>query len=98
MIYLNQTTAGDIACYVYEHAVETASMGVGRKWLEEVLPHYYAPSSRQRTLERGSIPPPMSADEDVDLDSPPFAPPELNEFAARGFARRNRWVASGRER
>jgi hypothetical protein len=27
----------------------------------------------------------------VDLESPDFVPAELNEFAARGFERRNRW-------
>ena len=40
----------------------------------------------------------MSADEDVQLDSPPFTPPELKDFAARGFVRRNRWVAGGPKR
>jgi hypothetical protein len=98
MIYVNHTTTGDVACYVYEHAGETASIGVQRKWLEEVLPHYYAPSSRQRVLERLSIPPPMSADEDVELDSPPFTPQGLRDFAGRGFVRKNRWLASERKR
>jgi hypothetical protein len=33
----------------------------------------------------------------IALESPPFTPPELNDFAARGFVRRNRWTASGPE-
>jgi|HubBroStandDraft_1064217.scaffolds.fasta_scaffold522887_2 hypothetical protein len=98
MIYVTNTTTSAVDCYVYESSVERASTGVERKWLEEVLPHYFAPASRQRTLDSSSMPPAMLADADVDLDSPPFTPCELTEFAARGFARRNRWAAGERKR
>jgi hypothetical protein len=97
MNYITQTLSST-DCYVYEHAPSTASVGVERKWIEEVLPHFYAPSSRQRVLEAVSIPPSRLADEEVGLESPPFTPPELNDFAAQGFVRRNRWTASGPKR
>jgi hypothetical protein len=96
MIYVTDTTSSVPAC-AYEIAGKTASAEVERKWLEEVLPHFLATASRQRVLE-ATIPPPMLVDEDVELESPPFTPTELTEFAARGFQRRNRWVASGRKR
>lgn len=35
----------------------------------------------------GSLPKPL----DYALDSPDSVPPELRDFAARGFERRNRW-------
>lgn len=55
-----------------------------------ILPHFYAPSTRQRTLE-SIAPPPMAIEADVELDSPAFTPAALREFQAGGFVRRNRW-------
>jgi hypothetical protein len=97
MIYLTQTIS-HMDCYAYDTTGLTPSSGVERKWREEVLPHFYAPASRQRALEPLSIPPPMLSDEEVALDSPPFTPPELTDLAARGFVRRNRWAATGPKR
>lgn len=51
--------------------------------------HAPAPPSPAAALdmETASLPPTMSMDGEVALDSPPFTPPELNDFAARGFER-----------
>jgi len=75
--------------HAFEYGGNTPAAGIERKLREEVLPHFYAPSTRQRTLE--SIAPPMAIEADVELDSPAFAPAALREFQARGFVRRNRW-------
>ncbi len=57
--------------------------------------NYISNANRQdvvKTLEEWlQKAPPAMVDEE---DSPPFTPPELGEFAERGFARRNRWATS----
>ena len=68
----------------------TPAARIERKLFEEVLPHFYAPASRQPALD-SIAPPPMTIDADVVLDSPSFTPAALQEFQAGGFARRNRW-------
>ena len=95
MIYLIDTTSS-FPGYACELGASTPSAEMHRKWLTEVLPHFLAPASRQRPLGP-AIPPPMLADEGVEADSPPFTPTELSQFAARGFARKNRWAAGERK-
>jgi hypothetical protein len=96
MIYVTDTTSSVPAC-AYEFAGQTASVEVERKWVEEVLPHFLATASRQPVLDT-TPPPAMLVNAEVELESPPFTPVELAEFAARGFQRRNRWGASGKNR
>jgi hypothetical protein len=91
MIYITDT-ATTSSGPAYAAVCETPSGCVDRKWVEEILPHFHEPASRQRAPDP-TIVPAMLADEDVDLDSPPFTPPELNDFAARGYVRRGRWAA-----
>ncbi len=74
----------------FEYGGNTPSAGVERKLREELLPHFYAPSTRQRTLE-SLVPQPLAIEAEMDPDSPRFKPLALQEFEARGFARRNRW-------
>jgi len=59
----------------------------------EVLPHFYAPSTRQAALDQAFSH--TARIEEPTLDSPSFTPAALAEFAARGFVRKNRW-ATGR--
>ena len=95
MIYLINTTSS-VPRYARELGDSTPSAEMDRKWLIEVLPHFFAPASRQRSLSP-TVPPPMLADHEVEADSPPFTPTELTQFAARGFARKNRWAAGERK-
>jgi hypothetical protein len=81
--------------YVLGAPADTVRARIQRKFREEVLPHFYAPASRQLALE-SVAPPPMIAEADAELDSPTFTPSELTSFASRGFVRTNRWVAKGR--
>jgi hypothetical protein len=57
----------------------------------EVLPHYFAPSTRQAALD--NIPHTQHSVEEPELDSPAFEPAALSAFASRGFERKNRWAA-----
>ena len=74
----------------FEYGGNTPAALMARKLREEVLPHYYAPSTRQRTLE-SIAPPPLAIESEMELESPRFKPAALEEFEARGFVRRNRW-------
>jgi len=58
------------------------------------LAHFYEPSTRQLALTSFGLPISNPGD-DLELDSPPFNPTELVQFASRGFARQNRWRAKG---
>src|SRR5258708_33514573 len=82
--------------YVLEAPADTVRARIQRKFREEVLPHFYAPASRQPALESVAPPPRMIAEADAELDSPTFTPSELTSFAARGFVRTNRWAAKER--
>jgi len=87
---VNYVQAQQLIPHDFEYGGNTPSARVERKLREEVLPHYYAPSTRLRTLE--SIdPPPLAIEADMELESPRFTPTVLQEFEARGFVRRNRW-------
>ena len=67
-----------------------ATQGLRKKWAEEVLPHFYAPASRQPAICPPASVPPL-ADADVELDSPNFVPKAVAELAARGYVRKNSW-------
>lgn len=57
----------------------------------QVMPHYFAPSTRQANIDHFvQVPPPV---EEPELESPDFVPAALNAFAAGGFERKNRWAA-----
>lgn len=75
--------------FAFEYGGNTPSAGVERKFREEVLPHYFEPSTRQLWLETAE-PTEMLADNEMTLDSPPFTPEGLKRFAAQSFHRRKR--------
>ena len=87
---MNYARADRYAEHPYEYGGETPAASVERKYREEILPHFYAPSTRQRSLE-SLAPPSLSIESEMELDSPRFTPPALEEFEARAFVRRNRW-------
>jgi hypothetical protein len=95
MTYATHATPSAFVEYVAEPPSNTVRGRVQQKLREEVLPHYFAPASRQRALESLAEMPTMIADADAELESPSFTPVELSAFAARGFARRNRWGSKG---
>ena len=88
---MNYVQGQKVRAHAFEYGGNTPSAGVERMLREKVLPHFYAPSTRQRTLESIIPPPPLSIEAELELDSPTFTPPALAEFEARGFERRNRW-------
>lgn len=88
MIYVQAQQSGHSRAFGY--CGRTPAAGLERKWQEEVLPHYYEPSTRQRTLDLLD-PSPSLIESEMELDSPGFTPNALADFEARGFVRRNRW-------
>ena len=87
---MNYVHGQNVRAHAFEYGGNTPSAGVERMWREKVLPHFYAPSTRQRTLE-SIVPAPLSIESELELDSPTFTPSVLADFQARGFERRNRW-------
>ncbi len=87
---MNYVQAQQRSAHAFEYGGNTPAARIERKLREEVLPHFYAPASRQRALESIALPP-MAIEAEMELESPSFTPAALREFEARGFVRRNRW-------
>ena len=87
---MNYVQAQKRTADAFEYGGNTPAARIERTLREQILPHYYAPSTRQRTLE-SLVPPPLAIEVEMELESPRFKPAALQEFEARGFVRRNRW-------
>jgi hypothetical protein len=81
---------GQATTHPFEYGGNTPAAYLERKLRVEVLPHYYAPSTRQQTLQT-IVTPLLTIEAEMELQSPRFKPAALQEFEERGFVRRNRW-------
>jgi len=89
MIVADKVPDMAIVAYVPTNGNSVAACDVVAMFQREVVPHYFAPSTRQAALT--GFAPAHARIEEPELESPNFAPGALAAFAARGFERQNRW-------